>query len=409
LIDSQRLLDFIEEVKKEYDLVIFDSPPVLSTADSTILGAKVDAVILVYRVGSISRGLLKRTTVQLQQLKSNLLGVVLNGMKPEVSPDFMELKYYKYYYSYGEEGEKKKRVKAERHTEGRKLSPVKIWLLIAALALLVLGVLWQMGILPVDRYLFGVSRVETPGAMKHKQPVEVASTGGSIPLVVFGGAEGESRGGDAVKSTSPQKKAQAGLVPIEKGAVSREADLSASPSGEGDGPARPPRASAAVARESDSGGRRSEGRLLPVLVPVGNLRSRPSIESPKVGVLKGGAEVAIIARRGEWLIVRVAEDRVAWAHRSLFAEAGNLSDLKSPSEFHPEAERQVVLRVEMGRVREKPSLDSGIRLGLSKGEAVTIHQEKGDWFLVEREDGGLGWAHQSLFLQEDPVAESPSF
>ncbi|NNG06884.1 MAG: AAA family ATPase, partial [Desulfobacteraceae bacterium] len=103
LMDSKRFIDFLQEAKEEYDVVIFDSPPILSTADSAILGANADGVLLVYRVGAVSRGLLKRSTAQLEQVQSNLVGVVLNGMRPDVSPDFQDYKYYSYYYAYGEE------------------------------------------------------------------------------------------------------------------------------------------------------------------------------------------------------------------------------------------------------------------------------------------------------------------
>ena len=108
LIDSQRLMDFIEEAKKEYDIIIFDSSPILSTADAAILAGRVDGVLLVYRVGAVSRGLLKRSATQLDQVQCHLMGVILNGMRPDVSPDFQDYKYYTYYYSYGEEGKGKK-------------------------------------------------------------------------------------------------------------------------------------------------------------------------------------------------------------------------------------------------------------------------------------------------------------
>jgi len=108
LIESDRLLSFMKEAEKQYDIVIYDSTPVLSTADAAILGKKVDGVLIVYRVGAVSRGLLKRTSTQLEQVKCNIIGVILNGMKPDISPDFPDYKYYKYYSYYSEEGERKK-------------------------------------------------------------------------------------------------------------------------------------------------------------------------------------------------------------------------------------------------------------------------------------------------------------
>ena len=140
LIDSKRFAEFIEEVKKEYDVIIFDSSPILSTADAAILGMKVDGVLLVYRVGSISKGLLKRTVSQLEQVQCNLMGVIINGMKPDISPDFQGYKYYSYYYTYGDGDDHKTRKEKKRQVK----SP---HLMVAAIACLSIGFLWQSGLI----------------------------------------------------------------------------------------------------------------------------------------------------------------------------------------------------------------------------------------------------------------------
>jgi capsular exopolysaccharide synthesis family protein len=113
LVDSLRFMEFIDEAKKEYDLLIFDTPPILSATDAVIIGTKVDGVLLVYRIGAVSRLLLRRAANQLEQVKGHVLGVILNGMRPDVSPDFEDYKHYKYYYSYGEE-EKSKRYRKKK-------------------------------------------------------------------------------------------------------------------------------------------------------------------------------------------------------------------------------------------------------------------------------------------------------
>ncbi|MBW1792791.1 MAG: CpsD/CapB family tyrosine-protein kinase, partial [Deltaproteobacteria bacterium] len=176
LIESRRLMDFIEEAKKQYDMVIFDSTPILSTADAAILGTKVDGVLLVYRIGAVSRGLLKRSAAQLEQVNCNIIGVVLNGMKADISPDFQDFKYYKYYSYYGEEDEEKKpglkkvlsfiSEKLEDRSsfargdlsssvgkttqagqEKKKGHFLKWLLIIVALLFLTVGVLWQNGMI----------------------------------------------------------------------------------------------------------------------------------------------------------------------------------------------------------------------------------------------------------------------
>jgi polysaccharide biosynthesis transport protein len=173
LIDSKRLRDFIGEAKKEYDFIIFDSPPVLSTADAAILGSKVDGVLFVYRIGAVSRGLLKRSATQLEQAKNRLLGVVLNGAKPDISPDFQDLKYYKYYYSYGEKDKTDDQHSglpilekvSVRHKEpsGRSLS--RTLLVLLALGMVSAGALWYQGVIdPLG--LAGMSKPPVQGPVK---------------------------------------------------------------------------------------------------------------------------------------------------------------------------------------------------------------------------------------------------
>ena len=114
LINSSRMAELIEEAKQEYDIVLFDSTPILSTADAAILGTKVDGVLVVYRLGKVSRGLLKRSTNLLEQVNCRIIGTILNDMRPELSPDFHDYKYYRQYYSYGEEDKRESRGEHEK-------------------------------------------------------------------------------------------------------------------------------------------------------------------------------------------------------------------------------------------------------------------------------------------------------
>ncbi len=174
LIESRRTDQFIEEAKKEYDVILFDTAPILSAVDPAILATKVDGVLLVYRIGTVPKGLLKRSITQMAQVKANVIGVILNGMRPEVSPDFEDYKHYKYYYSYGAEGKKSKK-KGNltlsdtrdinlRTLEQSRLAKVAGWarkgwrnwrkasglpLLMLAAALLAAGLLWQNNVLGI--------------------------------------------------------------------------------------------------------------------------------------------------------------------------------------------------------------------------------------------------------------------
>jgi cell division septation protein DedD len=194
LIDSQRIDQFIGEAKEEYDMILFDTAPILSAVDPAILATKVDGVLLVYRIGTVPKGLLKRAITQLGQVKANVIGVILNGMRPEVSPDFEDYKHYKYYYSYGEDGQRTRKKKQPALFDTKKVdltslgltSPSKaagrvgkgwrkwektlgIPLLILAGLLVAGGLLWQNNILGP----FKSSSTESPGSRQElKIPIE---------------------------------------------------------------------------------------------------------------------------------------------------------------------------------------------------------------------------------------------
>ena len=95
ILSSSDTTDVFKELKKSYDLVVIDTPPILLFADALILSKVVDTVVLVYRVGKIARGALKRAKDQLLSVKANLIGLVLNDIRAEE----MEPRYG-YYYAY---------------------------------------------------------------------------------------------------------------------------------------------------------------------------------------------------------------------------------------------------------------------------------------------------------------------
>jgi capsular exopolysaccharide synthesis family protein len=105
ILRSPRFKEFLHEVREHYDIIIVDTPPVLPVADAFEVAPEVDGVILVYEVGRIGRGILKRAKVQLENVNTNVLGVILNNVKPDVAPDFYRYRT-DYYYSDEDRGEK---------------------------------------------------------------------------------------------------------------------------------------------------------------------------------------------------------------------------------------------------------------------------------------------------------------
>lgn len=93
LINSRHFSRLIDEMTKTYDYVIFDTPPVCTFVDAAVLGAKVDATILVVRENYTRRDEVSRAVDQLQKANVNLAGVVMNFCERHSSEY-----YYEYYY-----------------------------------------------------------------------------------------------------------------------------------------------------------------------------------------------------------------------------------------------------------------------------------------------------------------------
>jgi len=105
LLAAPAMTTLLEEVRNEYDMVIIDMPPMLHTTDATVLASKVDGVLLVYHIGAVVRGALKRVKQTVESVGGKVLGIVLNGVRGEVSPDYSTYKMDRYYaYAYGEHG-----------------------------------------------------------------------------------------------------------------------------------------------------------------------------------------------------------------------------------------------------------------------------------------------------------------
>ncbi len=96
IVRSARFKEFLKYARKNYDIVIVDAPPVLPVADATEIAAFVDGVIIVYMLGKIGRSVLKRAKKSLDNINSNVMGAILNNVKPEAGPEYF--RYHAHYY-----------------------------------------------------------------------------------------------------------------------------------------------------------------------------------------------------------------------------------------------------------------------------------------------------------------------
>jgi len=94
LLNSKKMRKFVSGLTEAYDMVIIDSPPVIAVSDASILASYLDGVIMVVGSGSVARDEARYARDQLQKVKANVLGVVLNKVAHTGGG-------YHYYYYYG--------------------------------------------------------------------------------------------------------------------------------------------------------------------------------------------------------------------------------------------------------------------------------------------------------------------
>ncbi|MBP1464552.1 CpsD/CapB family tyrosine-protein kinase [Candidatus Chloroploca sp. M-50] len=83
LLGSRRMGALIERMRSEAEIVLFDTPPVVVVTDAATLAPRVDGVLLVLHAGQTRRDRAREARRLLEQVKANIVGVVLNGAKVE--------------------------------------------------------------------------------------------------------------------------------------------------------------------------------------------------------------------------------------------------------------------------------------------------------------------------------------
>ncbi len=102
LLCSKKMQNLVERFQEAFDLVIFDTPPLLGLADARLLAAHTDGIVMVVGLGRTDRAVLTQVLYGLRTSHARVLGLVANGVKGYTtsSPD-----YYHHYYAQSPQGE----------------------------------------------------------------------------------------------------------------------------------------------------------------------------------------------------------------------------------------------------------------------------------------------------------------
>lgn len=94
LLGSHQMQRFFDEVRRRFEIIIFDSPPLNAATDAVLVGNQVDATLMVIRAAKTDRETARQKLELFSNLPAKVLGVILNG----TTADMAHAGYSYYHY-----------------------------------------------------------------------------------------------------------------------------------------------------------------------------------------------------------------------------------------------------------------------------------------------------------------------
>lgn len=92
LLSSDQMAGLLKTARERYDVIIIDTPPIMSVTDAQIVATQSDGVVLVVDSGKVKKDVALKAKALLEHVKARLIGVVLNKINRNHSD------IYSYYY-----------------------------------------------------------------------------------------------------------------------------------------------------------------------------------------------------------------------------------------------------------------------------------------------------------------------
>jgi len=93
ILQSEKFRAHLERAKREFDMIVIDSPPLVAVTDAAVLSRLVDATVLVARAHKTRIEVAEHGMRSLRDVGANVAGVVLNAVN-------LERDEYRYSYQY---------------------------------------------------------------------------------------------------------------------------------------------------------------------------------------------------------------------------------------------------------------------------------------------------------------------
>jgi succinoglycan biosynthesis transport protein ExoP len=98
LLNSESMKKLLSDIKKKYDVILLDTPPVLAVVDALIVSSLSDCMVFIIKAGKTARMPFLRSVEELKRANAKIIGVLFNEVK------LKEREYYSPYYHYYRQG-----------------------------------------------------------------------------------------------------------------------------------------------------------------------------------------------------------------------------------------------------------------------------------------------------------------
>jgi Mrp family chromosome partitioning ATPase len=102
ILSSTQMKDAISELKRRYEFIFFDSPPLLGISDASVLASEMDMVLQVIQYRRYPQPMTLRAKQMILKVGGNLVGIVLNNINMSQDESYY---YYSGYYEYAQQKE----------------------------------------------------------------------------------------------------------------------------------------------------------------------------------------------------------------------------------------------------------------------------------------------------------------
>ncbi|MAI85865.1 MAG: hypothetical protein CMF99_01570 [Candidatus Marinimicrobia bacterium] len=100
MLGSKKMSQFIKKLESDWDMILFDSPPLVAVTDATMISKEIDSIILVIKAGQTDKKAFHHTMANLKNIEAPLDGIVMNAVTSKSNYGSYYYYYYHQYYHY---------------------------------------------------------------------------------------------------------------------------------------------------------------------------------------------------------------------------------------------------------------------------------------------------------------------